>query len=65
VPVARLDRDASPGNADFDQLERGDLVRLGGVGRKGDGLRVGRESEVRLLAARGGPQAQPSGAEPG
>jgi SAM-dependent methyltransferase len=65
VPVARLDRDASPGNADFDQLERGDLVRLGGVGRKGDGLRVGRESEVRLLAGRGGRQAQPSGAEPG
>ena len=38
---------------------------LGGVARKGDGLRVGRESEVRLLE--GGERAQtptPS-AEPG
>ena len=65
VPVGRLDRDAVPTNADFDRLERGDLVLLGGVARKGDGLRVGRESEVRLLE--GGERAQtptPS-AEPG
>src|SRR5438128_1287860 len=56
VPVGRLDRDAVPTNADFDRLERGDLVLLGGVARKGDGLRVGRESEVRLLE--GGERAQ-------
>jgi SAM-dependent methyltransferase len=49
VPVARLDRDAAAANADFDRLERGDLVRLGGVGQKGDGLRVGRGSEVRRV----------------
>jgi SAM-dependent methyltransferase len=51
VPVARLDRDAAPANADFDRLERGDLVLLGGVGRKGDGLRIGRDSEVRRVGA--------------
>jgi SAM-dependent methyltransferase len=49
VPVARLDRDASDANADFERLGRGDLVRLRGVGRKGDGLRIGAEAEVRRL----------------
>jgi SAM-dependent methyltransferase len=39
-PVARLDKQAGPDNADFDQLDRGDLVRLGGLERRGDGLRV-------------------------
>jgi len=62
VPVARLDRDAAPANADFDRLERGDLVLLGGVATKGDGLRVGRDSEVRRIE--GGDRAAP-GAEPG
>ncbi|MFL5310681.1 MAG: small ribosomal subunit Rsm22 family protein [Myxococcales bacterium] len=51
VPVARLDRDTAPANADFDRLERGDLVLLGGLGRRGDGLRIGRESEVRRVEA--------------
>jgi ribosomal protein RSM22 (predicted rRNA methylase) len=60
VPVARLDRDAAPANADFDRLERGDLVLLGRAGQKGDGLRVGRESEVRRIEGghAGGPGAE-------
>jgi len=39
-PVGRLDRNKGGGNADFDQLGRGDLVRLRGLERRGDGLRV-------------------------
>lgn len=49
LPVARLDRDADETNADFDRLARGDLVRLRGVSRKGDGLRIGAGAEVRRL----------------
>ena len=65
VPVARLDRDASPANADFDRLERGDLVLLGGVGRKGDGLRIGRDAEVRQVEAGERAETPCPGAEPG
>jgi SAM-dependent methyltransferase len=65
VPVARLDRDAAPANADFDRLERGDLVMLGGVAPKGDGLRVGQGSEVRLFGTRESGQTPTPGAEPG
>jgi SAM-dependent methyltransferase len=39
-PAVRLDKHASAENADFDRLGRGDLVRLGGLERRGDGLRV-------------------------
>jgi len=49
VPVARLDREAAPTNADFDRLQRGDLVSLRGASRKGDGLRVGPTTQVRKL----------------
>ena len=65
VAVARLDRDAAPGNADFDRLERGDLVLLGGVGRKGDGLRIGRDTEVRQVEAGERAETPCPGAEPG
>ena len=40
LPLARLDKSASADNAAFDTLERGDLVRLGPLERRGDGLRV-------------------------
>ncbi len=46
VALVRLDRDASPRNAAFDGLRRGDLVRLAGTKRRGDGLRLGAESAV-------------------
>ena len=49
VPVARLERDAAPGNAELDRLRRGDLALLRGVAPKGDGLRVGPRAEVRRL----------------
>jgi SAM-dependent methyltransferase len=46
VPLVRLDRHAAPANAAFDELRRGDLVRLRGSERRGDGLRVGPDSSV-------------------
>jgi SAM-dependent methyltransferase len=58
LPVARLDRDAAPANADFDALQRGDLVSLRGTSRKGDGLRVDAAAEVRRLERL--PEATPS-----
>lgn len=41
LPLVRLDRDAGPGNEAFEGLRRGDLVRLRGTERRGDGLRLG------------------------
>jgi SAM-dependent methyltransferase len=46
LPLVRLDRHAAPGNTAFDELRRGDLVRLRGTERRGDGLRVGPDSSV-------------------
>ena len=40
VAAGRLDKHASEENAQFDELGRGDLVRLGGLEKRGDGLRV-------------------------
>jgi SAM-dependent methyltransferase len=51
VAAVRLDRDASDANAVFDELRRGDLVQLGKTEPRGDGLRIGKESNVE----RGGP----------
>ena len=36
----------SDANARFDELKRGDLVKLGNIERRGDGLRVGKETRV-------------------
>jgi len=47
VALVRLDRDASAANADLVRLARGDLVQLSGLTRRGDGLRAGKESEIR------------------
>jgi hypothetical protein len=44
--IVRLDRAASPGNAAFAHLERGDVVTLEGCEPAGDGLRVGPEARV-------------------
>ncbi len=63
VPVGRLDRDAAPGNADFDRLGRGDLVVLGGVAPKGDGLRIGPHSQVRRLDRLEGSPGSPAGGD--
>jgi hypothetical protein len=46
IPLVRLDRDASPANASFDDLRRGDLVRVEGADLRTDGLRIGPSSRV-------------------
>jgi hypothetical protein len=46
IPLVRLDRDASSANARFDDLRRGDLVRVEGADLRADGLRVGASSRV-------------------
>jgi SAM-dependent methyltransferase len=56
-------------NRRFERLVRGDVVEVTGVEPRGDGLRLGEGSEVRLLAAAGeplpaapgGPAAPPAG----
>jgi len=63
VPLGRLDRDVAPGNADFDRLGRGDLVMLGGVAPKGDGLRIGPHSQVRRLDRLEGSPGSPAGGD--
>ncbi len=47
-----LDRDAALPTAPLGQLRRGDLVTLRGLAQKGDGLRLGKDSEVVRLAPR-------------
>jgi len=46
LPAALLDRDETPANQAFAGLARGDCARLTGLSLKGDGMRVGKESEV-------------------
>jgi hypothetical protein len=45
-PLVRLDRDRRPENAPFDELRRGDRVRLHGTERRGDGLRIHPDSRM-------------------
>jgi hypothetical protein len=47
----RLDRAASPANAGFDRLARGDVADFGGQApsEASDGMRVGAETEVRVV----------------
>ena len=49
VALGRLDKHAAEANAQFDQLGRGDLVRLGGLEKRGDGLRVVPGASVERL----------------
>ena len=44
MPLVRLGRDASARNAAFDELRRGDRIRLSGTERRGDGLRLDPDS---------------------
>jgi SAM-dependent methyltransferase len=49
VALGRLDKHASDENAQFDELGRGDLVRLGGLEKRGDGLRVAPGATVERI----------------
>jgi SAM-dependent methyltransferase len=44
MPLVRLDRDARPHNAAFDELRRGDRIRLSATQQRGDGLRLDPDS---------------------
>ena len=46
LPLVRLDRDRAPQNATFDDLRRGDRVRVHGTERRGDGLRIRPDSRL-------------------
>jgi SAM-dependent methyltransferase len=50
APLVRLDRDASATNSDIERLQRGDLVLLSGLERRGDGLRAAAAATVRKRA---------------
>jgi SAM-dependent methyltransferase len=52
IELSRLDRHSSPSNALFDQVKRGDIVRLDGLSKKGEGWRIGRESKVVAAQAK-------------
>ena len=49
-PLVRRDRDANERNADFDELERGDLIRAAPLETRGDGLRIVEGSTVERVA---------------
>jgi hypothetical protein len=48
--LVRLTRDRTPANAPLDQATRGDIVEVHQGSPAGDGLRIGRESPVRVFA---------------
>jgi len=49
------EKDVSPANRGFEGLLRGDVIRVTDVEPRGDGLRLGSASEVRVLAPAGRP----------
>ena len=53
-PLVRLDKHESADNAHFARLGRGDLVRLSGLERRGDGLRVAPGARVERVEPRRG-----------
>lgn len=56
--LVRRDKDATPHNADFGELERGDLVRAPALEPRGDGLRVPADQPVVRIARAGDPGEQ-------
>ena len=47
--VTRLDRDRSPANQMFDEIERGDVVKVAGAVAQADGLRCGRDTAIERV----------------
>ncbi len=63
--LALQEKHLSERNRGFERLARGDVVEVSGVEPRGDGLRLGEGSAVRLLAAAGEPlPAPPTGPAP-
>jgi len=55
VGLALQEKDRCEPNRAFEGLVRGDVVEVTGAEARGDGLRLGRESEVRVIAEAGRP----------
>ena len=53
--IVRRDRDANETNQVFDELARGDLIAVGGLVEKGDGLRLHAAATIVRLARAGEP----------
>jgi hypothetical protein len=52
--LALQEKHVTPANAAFERLLRGDVVELTGVEPRGDGLRLGPDSAVEVIAPAGG-----------
>ncbi|HZZ84031.1 MAG TPA: small ribosomal subunit Rsm22 family protein [Anaeromyxobacteraceae bacterium] len=68
--LALQEKHVNEGNRAFERLLRGDVVEVTAVEPSGDGLKLGPESEVRVVAAAGEPvgrerQPAPQGPSPG
>lgn len=55
IGLAMQERHRSPVNERFFKLERGDVVKIGAVEPKGDGLAIGADSSVEVIAYAGSP----------
>jgi Mitochondrial small ribosomal subunit Rsm22 len=49
LPITRLDRDRGPGNEVFDEVDRGDLIRIVGATAQSDGLRCSRDGTITRI----------------
>jgi hypothetical protein len=57
--LALQEKHLGDGNRRFERLLRGDVVELTEVEPRGDGLRLGADSQVRVLAEAGQPVPRP------
>jgi hypothetical protein len=62
IGLAMQDKHRGPVNERFFTLQRGDVVRIGAVEPKGDGVAIGAESAVEVLAPAGSPPPSGEGA---
>jgi hypothetical protein len=66
TPLVRLSRDRTPVNAAFEQAVRGEVIAVQGASPGGDGLRIGKDTAVRVdRQPPDGPAGPPSVGGPG
>jgi hypothetical protein len=59
--LALQERHVNAGNRAFTSLQRGDVAEVSGAEPSGEGLRLGGESSVRVVAPAGSPLPSPAG----
>jgi hypothetical protein len=59
VGLALQEKHVNPGNRAFERLARGDVIAVEGTEEKGDGLGLGAESRVEVVAPAGKPLPEP------